>query len=213
MSSLPSRCRNASPWTRAHPVVDSASASAPGKVARTIPWTYSGMAAVAATRSSLVGDQAESGHDLQGRQFLRQTGADRPGGRRHRQAGGRDPVVEVRGEGGADGGVDPGPGAGRSPPHSPGAPGDLVEVGVHPIPVVQAPLGDLDRTVTQVDRDRFPPDRRPAVRCARAWFLSARRGCLYRPGMGSVPGVDRSARCPGAVRRSRRRSRLADGRP
>src|SRR3981189_2673 len=52
-SNLPSRYRNASPWTSAQTAVANASASACGKVRSTIERTYSETAAVAATRSSL----------------------------------------------------------------------------------------------------------------------------------------------------------------
>lgn len=60
VSSLPSRCRNARPWTRAHTVVDRASGSTPGKVRWTMPRTYSEMAVVAPTRSSLFGSQGSA---------------------------------------------------------------------------------------------------------------------------------------------------------
>ena len=72
-SSLPSRCRNASPWTSAQVAVAIASASASGKTRRTISRRCSATAAVAAVRSSLSRSQGSPEHDPeQGRSLQRE---------------------------------------------------------------------------------------------------------------------------------------------
>lgn len=100
-------------------------------------------------------EQPESRRDIQRREFLGQAPTDRAGAGRHRQPGRRDAVVEVRGERAADRRVDAGL---RQAPEEvdaadAGVAGDRVEIGVHPVPVVQAALGDGDGTAAQVDLD------------------------------------------------------------
>ncbi|MFF2900323.1 hypothetical protein [Streptomyces sp. NPDC057966] len=55
-----------------------------------------------------------------------------------------------------------------------GVAGDLVEVGIHPVAVVQAAPGDRDRAAAQVDLDHAPSARRLSARVPPTWFLSAR---------------------------------------
>lgn len=98
-------------------------------------------------------DQPDPGRDLQRGQLLGQAAADGAGAGEHGEAGRRDPVIEVRGERRPDRRFDLGLGQPPEEVHAAdaGVAGDVVEVGVHPIAVVQTALGHGDRAAAQVD--------------------------------------------------------------